>query len=75
MQYCSRRSSTSAAWPAYNSRMDVTILAQSTGIFKWRVRRHLRPAVFARLSGRDLAKYCDALGIGEADLLTVPAAE
>jgi hypothetical protein len=56
----------------YNNRMDVTLLAQSTGIFKWRVRRHLKPAVFARLPARDLDRYCEALGIAAAELRSVP---
>ncbi|MBL4829622.1 MAG: hypothetical protein JKY55_07020 [Aliivibrio sp.] len=47
----------------YAQRMDVMLLAQSVGMFQWRVKRHLKPAVFASLSDVILARYCDALGI------------
>ncbi|HET7922291.1 MAG TPA: hypothetical protein VFM15_06010 [Gammaproteobacteria bacterium] len=43
-------------------RMDLTLLAQSTGYFKWRVRRHLRPGVFGTLSAAVRARYAEALG-------------
>ncbi|MEZ5653713.1 MAG: hypothetical protein R3E87_24540 [Burkholderiaceae bacterium] len=43
-------------------RMDLATLSQSTGIWRWRVRRHIRPAAFARLSPMLLARYARALG-------------
>jgi hypothetical protein len=45
-------------------RMDVPMLAQVTGFWQWRIRRHFRPAVFARLSPALLARYAEAMGIG-----------
>ena len=47
----------------YRRRMDVPLLAQATGLWQWRVRRHLRPAVFARLSPALLARYAEAMGL------------
>jgi len=47
----------------YRSRMDVTLLAQSTGLWAWRVRRHFRPRVFERLPQRLRLRYAEALGI------------
>ena len=47
----------------YHSRMDVALLAQATGLWRWRVRRHFRPEVFARLPPRLRQRYADALGI------------
>jgi hypothetical protein len=47
----------------YHQRMDLATFAQVTGVWRWRIRRHFRPAVFARLSARLLARYADALGI------------
>ncbi len=52
-------------------RMDLALLAQTTGIWQWRIRRHLRPAVFARLGPRLLARYADALGLDAAVLRTL----
>ena len=47
----------------YRARMDVTLLAQSTGLWAWRVRRHFRPRVFERLPQRLRRRYAEALGI------------
>jgi hypothetical protein len=47
----------------YRSRMDLALLAQTTGMCRWRVRRHFRPEVFARLSPRLRQRYADALGV------------
>lgn len=47
----------------YARRMDVGLLAQSTGFWRWQVRRHLRPEVFARLPAAKLQRHADALGL------------
>jgi len=52
----------------YRVRMDVPLLSQASGIWQWRIRRHFRPAVFARLSPALLAKYADAMGISVEQL-------
>lgn len=55
----------------YRARMDVALLAQTTGLWRWRVRRHFRPSVFARLSPDLRRRYADALGIDAAALQRV----
>jgi hypothetical protein len=48
------------------TRMDESLLAQTAGLGffgRWKVRRHLRPEIFARLSDRQLAPYAQALGL------------
>jgi hypothetical protein len=57
----------------YRERMDLVLLAQSTGYMKWRVRRHLRPGVFRKLSARCRERYADALGKTPEQLDTLPA--
>src|SRR4030095_1461640 len=47
----------------YRARMDVALLSQTTGLWRWRVRRHFRPEVFARLPRRLRQRYADALGM------------
>ena len=47
----------------YRVRMDVPLLAQASGIWQWRIRRHFRPAVFAGLSASLLTTYADAMGM------------
>lgn len=44
-------------------RMDIGILAAYTGLWKWRVKRHFKPAVFKRLSDKILQKYADVFEI------------
>lgn len=56
----------------FHERMDVVLLAQSTGYFKWRVRRHLRPGAFQKLSAGIRERYADALGISVARLDILP---
>lgn len=56
----------------YSRRMDLSLLAQTTGFFKWRIRRHLKPLVYAKLSNRVLAKYAQALEIDINELKTIP---
>lgn len=47
----------------YRARMDLELLSQVTGLWRWRVRRHLKPAVFARLPLSLRRRYAEALGI------------
>ena len=47
----------------YRARMDVPMLAQAAGLWRWRVRRHLKPQVFARLPLALKCRYADALGV------------
>ena len=52
--------------------MDTRLLAAYSGIFSLRIRRHMRPEVFARLPDRLLQRYADALGMALATLKTLP---
>lgn len=56
----------------YRARMDVPLLSQVTGLWRWRIRRHFRPDVFARLSPQLRQRYADALGITKEELWTAP---
>ena len=47
----------------YRGRMDLALLSQITGLWRWRIRRHFRPQVFARLSPALRQRYADALGL------------
>ena len=47
-------------------------LAAHAGMWAWQVRRHLKPAVFARLAPAVVKRYADALGIDVATLTQVP---
>jgi hypothetical protein len=56
----------------FRQRMDVVLLSQTTGYFKWRVRRHLKPGAFQKLSASTRARYADALGMAPEALDMLP---
>ena len=56
----------------YVRRMDLLLLAQSTGIWRWRIRRHFHPEIFARLSPGVLARYAEALSLTIQQLQRLP---
>jgi hypothetical protein len=49
-------------------RMDWQLLADYTGFWKWRVKRHAKQAVFKKLNDRTLAKYADTFDISVEEL-------
>jgi len=52
----------------YRCRMEPTLLAQVTGLCRWRVRWHFRAKPFQRLSDALLQRYADALNLSVAQL-------
>lgn len=56
----------------YQSRMDFDTLVMVTGLWRWRVRRHFKPQVFARLSDAVLIRYASAMGISVTSLKQLP---
>jgi len=69
---CRAGESSTLEYHMYNKRMDITVLAQSTGYFRWQVKRHLQPRVFNNLSSKKLAVYSDALGLSASELTSLP---
>ena len=56
----------------YARRMDLATFAQSCGLWRWRIRRHFRPDVFATLGPALLKRYGDALGMAPEALKSLP---
>jgi hypothetical protein len=56
----------------YANRMEPDTLSATTGIWRWRVRRHFDPRRFAKLSERMLTRYAEAMGITVEQLIRVP---
>lgn len=50
------------------NKMDLPILAGYMGMWRWRVKRHLKPRVFRKLSPRLLAKYAEVFQISVTTL-------
>jgi hypothetical protein len=53
------------------NKMDLTILASYVGLWKWRVKRHFKPNVFAKLNDKILQKYADAFEISVQELKNI----
>ena len=64
--------SASLEYHMYAQRMDVPMLAETARTWQWRVRRHLRPDIFARLGENWLQRYGDALGLTIEQLKSLP---
>ncbi len=52
--------------------MTPEILAKTAGITKFRLKRHLRPEVFAKLETSVLDRYARAMAVTREELKTVP---
>ncbi len=52
----------------FRFRHDESGLAMAAGVWKWQLRRHLRPEIFAKLPDKTLQKYADALQISIDEL-------
>ncbi|HEV8080516.1 MAG TPA: hypothetical protein VGP43_07385 [Chitinophagaceae bacterium] len=48
--------------------MDISILANYTGIWKWQIKRHLKPDVFKNLSDKKLQRYAKVFNVSVDDL-------
>lgn len=72
LQHVKDGSSSPIEYHMYSHRMDLSILAQSTGFFKWQVKRHMRPEIFTRLSAKKRQRYLNAFGINETQLVAIP---
>ncbi|MGV3461399.1 MAG: hypothetical protein ACO1N9_13200 [Flavobacterium sp.] len=45
------------------NKMDVPVLAGYVGLWQWRVKRHFKPSIFAKVSDNLLARYAEAFNI------------
>lgn len=45
--------------------MDIKILSEYTGFFKWTIKKHLNPKTFKQLSDKKLQKYVEAFRLNE----------
>lgn len=54
--------------------MDPVVLAKYTGIWTWRVKRHLKAGVFAGLSDKTLRKYAEAFNLS-VETLKLPLSD
>lgn len=57
----------------FDRRMELDTLAATTGMWRWRIRRHFDVRRFARLPDRILARYSEAMGISIDQLRVLPS--
>jgi hypothetical protein len=55
--------------------MDLRLVAAYTGLWKWQVKKHLKYAVFEKLSEVRLQKYADLFEVSIQDIKTMKAHE
>jgi hypothetical protein len=55
--------------------MDISILADYTGFWKWQIKRHLKPGVFNKLSDKELKKYAEAFNVKVEELKSMDVHE
>jgi hypothetical protein len=48
--------------------MDMGILSDYTGFWKWTIKRHLKPSVFQKMSLKNLEKYAEAFDVSIENL-------
>jgi len=60
------------AYYMVRNQMDVALLADYVSLWRWRVRRHLRPEIFARLKPSLLKRYADLFQISITELQRLP---
>ncbi len=53
----------------YKNIMDVKLLAEYTGLWRWQVKRHLKPHVFKKLKDKTLEKYRNAFRLDSIEVL------
>jgi hypothetical protein len=51
--------------------MDVGLLAKYMGLYRWQVKRHLKPAVFKRLEKKTLNAYAELFELSVSELESV----
>jgi hypothetical protein len=56
----------------YARRMEPATLSQTTGFPAWRLKRHFRPDIFAKLPAGLMARYVDALKLTPEQLRSLP---
>jgi hypothetical protein len=56
----------------YAQRLDLPQLSQVSGYWQWRIRRHFRPKIFAKLPEKILQNYAWVMGITVDQLKKLP---
>lgn len=69
-KFIDRKASPIEYWMLKN-KMDIGILSDYTGFFKWTIKRHMKPNIFNNLSQKKIAKYAQAFNISIEELTNI----
>ncbi len=56
----------------YNNRMDLALISQTTGFFKWTIKRDFRVFTFNNMNDKRASAYASVLGITVDELRVIP---
>jgi len=56
----------------YHNRMDLALLSQTTGFFKWTIKRDFTPKIFNKMSDKRAESYASVMGISINELKSPP---
>jgi len=75
--YCAvkRGERSSLYYHMYAIRMDLQLLSDATGFFKWTIKRDFQPAVFAKIKEKRLQNYAEVMGKTVQELKNLPKEE
>lgn len=51
--------------------MDMTTITAYTGFWGWQVKRHMKPAVFKKLSDKKIKRYAEAFNVSVEDFINM----
>lgn len=58
----------------FKNRMDIALLSQTTGFFKWTIKRDFNATTFKKMTAKRAETYADVMGISVAELQELPKA-
>ncbi|MDF1883129.1 hypothetical protein JHD49_04180 [Sulfurimonas sp. SAG-AH-194-C21] len=56
----------------YAVRMDLQVLSESTGFFKWTIKKDFDPSKFSNIKDKRMAVYAEAMGKSQDELKILP---
>ncbi len=56
----------------YAKKMDLLLLSQATGFFKWTIKKDFNPKYFSKIKQSRLEVYCDVLGVEIDEIRRLP---
>ena len=72
LERAKKSEASSLEYHMYQSRMDLALLSQTTGFFKWTIKRDFSPKNFKKMSDKRAENYASVMGISIEELKSLP---